>query len=128
MSRPPRPPRDLDARGRALWRWVVTAYELDPPELGGFVELARTMDLCERLADELAGQPLTVEGSKGQDVPHPLLGELRQQRDLASRLVARLGLPDDGDATSNAQYRFAQAGARARWGYSRPKVVGGRGA
>ncbi len=121
----PRPPKDLAERGRAIWRDAVTRFEPTPTELAQIADLARTVDLCERVAAELAAQPLLVKGSRGQDVPNPLIAELRQLRDLASRLAARLGMSDDDDATNRAQFRFAQAGAKARWGYRRPKIVGG---
>ncbi len=122
----PRPPKDLAARGRALWRHAVTTFDPTPADLVLLLELARTVDLCERVAAELASQPLMIAGSRGQLRPNPLLGELRQLRDLQARLAARLGMDDDDGATSSSnRFRFAQAGARARWGYTRPKVVGG---
>jgi hypothetical protein len=40
---------------------------------------------------------LTVKGSRGQPVAHPLLGELRMHRVVLRALVKQLSLPDPVD-------------------------------
>lgn len=113
MSRS-RTPIGLDARGKALWRDVLAAFELSDAERSILVEACRVADLAERLAAELAGAALTVEGSRGQVVVNPVAAELRQQRDLLARLLGRLALPPDDDEGAAAS-RFGRQGAAARW-------------
>jgi hypothetical protein len=110
-------PKDLEARGRRLWRDVLREYELSDPELAVLLEACRTADLLERLAAELAAAELTAAGSRGQVIVHPIAGELRQQRDLLARLLARLALPSEGedDGAAAAAARFGRQGAAARW-------------
>jgi hypothetical protein len=89
------PPQGLQARGKALWRNTFELYELNPAETAVLVEICHTTDEIGTLETALASQrSLTVKGSRGQPVPHPLLGELRQHRETMRRLVRQLNLPD----------------------------------
>jgi hypothetical protein len=117
-----RPPVVLGSRGRRLWRQIVADFDLSDAERAVLVEACRTADLVDRLASRLGDEDLTVEGSRGQVVINPLVAELRQQRELLGRLLARLALPDDADA-EDAAVRLGRRGAHARW-YGRPKAVG----
>lgn len=114
---PPRAPVGLQARGRAFWRHVTVAYELERDELELLVEACRLLDECEALAAVLAEQGYTVTGSTGQTRVHPAVTELRSSRLALGRLLAQLGLPDeDGQAgvRSGLQARGAH-GAASRW-------------
>jgi hypothetical protein len=62
----------------------------------------------------MAGQPLTVKGSMGQEREHPLLSEIRQQRLTLARLLKQLELPDDVAAPASRTAE-GRALARARW-------------
>ena len=107
-------PRTLGPRGKRLWRDILAEYELTDAELAILLEACRTADLVERLDAAIAGSDLTIPGSRGQVIVHPVAQELRQQRDLLSRLIMRLALPaedDDGAAAA----RLGRAGAAARW-------------
>jgi hypothetical protein len=81
-------------------------------------EAGRTADELARIDAALEGAPMTVAGSKGQDVAHPLLNEARQHRLVLTRLVAALSLPDLDTFTMRRQSpasRHAQHAAESRW-------------
>ncbi len=127
-ARPPASrPTALRARGRGarLWRDVTGCYALRVDELAVLEDACRHLDLVDRIEKEIvkARSSLTTAGSQGQSVANPLLGELRQSRDLVGRLLRSLHLPDDperGDLAtgrgSNAASISARHAANARWG------------
>lgn len=116
----PTPPKGLARRSAALWRDLTKTYDLRPDELRILEDACREMDLVDdldaatrKVVDDGA---LTVKGSMGQDVAHPLIQEIRQHRTTVANLLGKLKLPDDVQAESRgAQAREA---ARARWGKS----------
>jgi hypothetical protein len=78
-------------------------------------EACGQLDLVGRMAKELgAAKSLTVTGSKGQPVPHPLIDKLHQARDLEARLLDRLEVVVDEDGGNVARIA-ARRTARARW-------------
>lgn len=110
------PPADLGEPGRQLWEQVVNDFELGPDELGALVEACRTTDELDDLRAALRSAPLTVLGSTGQPVAHPLLAEIRRHRDTLARLLERLNLPaGDEDAGATPAQRRAQRAAQQRW-------------
>ncbi|NYJ06591.1 hypothetical protein [Petropleomorpha daqingensis] len=111
---PPRPPKELAARGRALWRSVLTKYELEEHELALLMQACRTADRLDDIAAALVGQPLTVDNFRGDPVAHPLLNEQRQQSMTLARLLASLRIPTgDAEADGRPQRR---GGARGTYG------------
>jgi hypothetical protein len=59
---------------------------------------------------------MTVPGSTGQLVAHPLLAEVRRHREILAKLLERLNLPaGDEDAGSTPAQRRAQRAAQQRW-------------
>ena len=90
-----KPPSGLLAPGRALWRAVHDAYELEPAEPALLLAACRTVDELDRLTTELATAPLTVVGSTGQPRANPLLAEVRQHRQILAVLLAQLEVPVD---------------------------------
>jgi hypothetical protein len=86
-----KPPAGLGTRGRRLFRALSAAFDFDAGESVILAEACRTADLVDRLAGELTAAPLVVEGSRGQQIVNPVAAELRQQRDLLSRLLGRRG-------------------------------------
>ena len=85
-----KPPGDLQAPGKALYRAVLAEFDLSAAEFRLLTEACRTTDELERLAQAMAGAELTVAGSRGQPRPSPLLDEVHKHRDTLARLLAAL--------------------------------------
>jgi hypothetical protein len=107
-------PKNLQPAGRKLWRETTAQYELRQDELEILRAACGEIDLINRIEEELKDAPLTVRGSQGQIVAHPLIQEVRQHRATVTHLFAKLKLPDEQGASGN-QHRDA---ARARWAVS----------
>ena len=120
----PKAPRGLGTAGRRLWRGTLgdreggSRLELRADELALFTELCRLVDDAEALRAELEGEPLTVAGSQGQPVGHPLRAELHRTLASMDRLARTLAIPDDVDAgRSGSSPSWAGRNlARERWG------------
>ena len=121
-TKPPPPPADLakdgrkDGAGRRLWKQIVTSkrYELRPDELLVLEHACREADLIDELALAQRGAPMTVRGSQGQQVIHPLIAELRQHRATLNTLLKTLNLPDEG-AGAETRSTAARSAAQSRW-------------
>lgn len=105
-------PAELAVSGRRLWSAVTADYELEVHELLLLEQACRAADQLDRLAEEAAGQPVTVTNVKGDRVTHPAIVESRQQGLALSRLLASLRLPS-GDESERPQRR---GGARGSYG------------
>lgn len=114
-----RPPAGLGKAGRALWRDVAHGLQLRSDERAILATAARTADQIAALEATVAVSEPMIPGSKGQEVLHPAIPELRLQRQLLATLLARIDVPESEgiggawDGLSAAQ-RARQA-ARARW-------------
>lgn len=111
-------PISLGAAGRGLWADVTAGLELRPDEAAVLTQACGVADQIATLTAVLADAPIITTGSKDQDVLHPAVPELRQQRALLASLLGRLSIPesderDDWDSLS-ASARGRRA-ARARW-------------
>lgn len=123
-AKPPPPPPDLardgrkDGSGRRLWKQIVMSkrYVLRPDELLILEHACREADLIDELAAAAKAAPKTVRGSKGQQVIHPLIAELRQHRTTLAMLLSKLKLPDDADSPALPRSVSARAAASTRWG------------
>lgn len=107
-TRTPRPPSGLRTSGRALWRSVMTDYELDDHEAALLREACRTADSLDALQVQLDNDGVMSESSQGTRV-HPALVELRQQRITFARLLTALRIPA-GEADAEPM-RSQQRGA-----------------
>lgn len=114
-----KPPNDLADAGKAFWSDVTSRYDLRPDELRVLVQACKTLDMIAKLEAKWVerGEPDLSEGSMGQEVIHPLIGELRAQRAAFERLRAALKLPDVSAEPAPAEDASAKArrAAAARW-------------
>lgn len=114
-------PANLGAKARKMWRGITEVYDLRPDELRLLEEACREVDLIElmetALGDDLATGKVTVKGSMGQEVAHPLMSEIRQHRGALQRLLAALKLPDEAKDEADKATRSAAArtASHARW-------------
>jgi hypothetical protein len=113
MSKP-KAPEFLAKAGAALWSDVVGKYDLRTDELRTLEDACATTDMIAALSAswEELGRPLTTKGSMGQEVIHPLIGEIRTQRAARNALWRQLKLPDDAPGAKGNQQREA---AQSRW-------------
>lgn len=108
----PRPPAGLRKSGRALWRAVLSDYELDQHELSILTQACRVSDLCDQLQGTLDAEGLMSSSSQGSRV-HPAAVELRQQSIALARLMTALRIPT-GEETDNRTQR--RPGVRGVYG------------
>lgn len=109
-------PVGLASRGRRFWRSTITDYDLTAAELELLLEVCRTLDALDRLADSIATLGAMVPGSAGQMVINPAMTEARGQRGILHRLVSAMALPDpEGAAVPTVQSTRARKAAVARW-------------
>lgn len=121
---PPRAPAGLAAAGRRLHRDVTTRYGLRADELRVLEQACRTADQLDRYDAAMKNAPLTVKGSQGQMIVHPIFQESRLARGLLASLLKQLGLPDE-DAQQkpmSGASRKAQHAALTRWKRDREKA------
>ena len=119
----PKAPAGLGAAGRKLWRESLrpradgSQLHLRPDELLLLEQACRLADDLAALRERLEGEPLTVPGSKGQSVAHPLRAEIHRSLASLDRILRTLALPDapgravDGTEKSD----MARQLARQRW-------------
>lgn len=114
-------PDTLGDAGKSVWKSIASKYELRPDELVTLEDACCISDIIEALvrAWDDDGRPMTTKGSMGQQVIHPLIGEIRTQRMARSALWRQLKLPDlDGGAETNQNRDAAnsswQPGVRGR--------------
>lgn len=107
-------PDELRESGRSLWESVTDVYELEEHERGLLLEMCRTVDSLDRLAEILADDGEIIEDRFGAKRAHPALVEARQLRIAYARISAALRLPsgedDDPDALRRPQRRVGTRG------------------
>jgi hypothetical protein len=108
----PTPPDGAGPSGLALWRDVLSKYDLEQHEVALLREAVRTLDNLDSLADVVARDGITT-GAK----VHPALVEARQLRIALARLLGALRLPA-GDEDDQAAGRRPQRRVGARGVYS----------
>jgi hypothetical protein len=123
-SSPPRAPAGLAERGRRLWRDVLGSYLLTPGEREVLLALCHAVDQLGKVNAELVGAPLTVKGSRGQQVPNPLLAEARAYDKTIESLQRALCLPAPGQTAGAWRNPHTKSAVDARW--SRAKTIRAR--
>jgi hypothetical protein len=121
MASEPKPPADLGAEGKKLWREIVRdaagqGLALDARELVWLRTAGKLADRVDALETELAGMSMVVSGYNGQPVANPLLGEIRFHSQLITQILARLkvDVPESAGVTVGASNRYRTA-ALTRW-------------
>lgn len=115
----PKAPETLGAEGKRVWGLVVAKYDLRPDELLTLEDACAASDMIAELSrawgDE--GKPLTTKGSMGQQVIHPLIGEIRTQRAARNALWRQLHLPDEpgGEGEASTEPNQHRAAAQSKW-------------
>lgn len=111
------PEEPLGGPGTRLWATITDAWDLPANERAVLALACRTATEEVRLSDALDGASLLVTGSSGQQVANPLLEQLRKHRELVSKLLASLDLPDPEEEgkTLSPRSQQAQKAAQARW-------------
>lgn len=97
MSKPKYPvPEGIAAPGAAVWLKVSESYTLRPDELATLEDACAATDMVAALSAAWSdlGHPLVTTGSMGQEIIHPLIGEIRTQRAARNALWRQLKLPD----------------------------------
>lgn len=110
-------PEGLNDAGRELWK-SYGELVLRPDERVHLRNACRTADMIAALESRWVEQgcPDVTTGSMGQEVIHPLIGELRMQKDALDRAIARIKLVDDvSDAPQESSSDKARRAAMARW-------------
>jgi hypothetical protein len=117
----PRPPADLAAEGKKLWRAIVAdaagqGLEFDARELAWLRTAGKLADRIAQLEVALNDAPLIVKGHAQQPVAQPLLAEWRMTCQLLAQTLARLRVDvvetATGGTVTNNRHRAA---ALARW-------------
>lgn len=118
-------PAHLTDAGRRLWVAVTDGLEFRPDEYAVLAQACATADAIATLEHELSSGSVMIAGSRGQDVLHPAVAELRQQRALLASLLSRLDIPETdaaGDAWDGlSASQRARRAAHARW--SKPRAA-----
>lgn len=107
-------PEGLKDTGSAMWAGYVKDYEFRPDELRWLETACRATDRLEVMDSELRAMGYIIQGSMGQDMLNPLVGEIRATEAHRDNALKRLGIPDDvGAPVSNFnQHRSA---ANSKW-------------
>ncbi|RTL03903.1 MAG: hypothetical protein EKK62_17355 [Acidimicrobiia bacterium] len=120
----PESPTDLGEKAARFWSDTVATYELSASELLILEDACREVDVVDKLEAEMRTNDLLVEGSMGQPVANPLLGELRQHRALMARLLKQLDLSADDEEPAKSRSTSARSAAQARWQRTPPAARG----
>jgi hypothetical protein len=94
----------------------MAEFGLAPHEAAVLIQVCRIVDRLDAIEAELAGAPLTVEGSTGQPRAHPLLAEWRHQARVLESLSRALSIPLPGEDVGRRRSPTAREAAVQRWG------------
>ncbi|HEX4997996.1 MAG TPA: hypothetical protein VFY29_07215 [Terriglobia bacterium] len=90
-KKPPKPPADLAAAGKALWKSIVEDYGVDDPGgLALLTSVCRTEDAIVRMLATVAADGDTCKTDPSK--PHPLLAAIRGSEGVKRQGLAALHL------------------------------------
>jgi hypothetical protein len=117
---PPRKrPEPPETSGTRLRRKISATFELNAAEEVLLEAASALADTLQRVNDAVASSGLVTTGSKGQEVPAPLLGAQREHSRQLAALLSGLSLPEPGEKVGRSPAsRSARRAAQARWGRS----------
>lgn len=110
-------PDSLATEGQRVWKAVTSKYELRADELVTLEDACAASDMVAALTSvwEDEGRPVTTKGSMGQQVIHPLIGEIRTQRAARNALFRQLKLPDDPAGDGAGETNQHRSAAQSKW-------------
>ena len=114
-----KPPKGLQAPGRALWRAVHHGLPADV-YLDGRDRVVLRM-ACEQVddvaavAEYLEAMGTAGPGSMGQERLNPAITELRQSRLAVAKLLGQLDLSEPEEDSESPVSRRARQAANSRW-------------
>ena len=116
-----KPPATLGREGKKLWRSLTDGIEYRPDELAILESACSMADLIREYEVAVRDEPLTVRGSAGQEVLHPIRAEIRALRMSQAQLLGRLDVPEADDEGVEEPVRMtrqqaAKKAAAVRWG------------
>jgi P27 family predicted phage terminase small subunit len=91
----PAPPVDLQETGRHLWNVVQTQYVIEDVHAEVLQLACLSRDGIASMREQIAREGLTVVGSQGQPVAHPLLAVVGAAEKRVAQLLKQLGLFDE---------------------------------
>jgi hypothetical protein len=117
----PRAPAGLARAGAALWRSILSDFELDKRELAILEQACRQADDIAGLDALIVDEGRMITGSRGQTRLAGAVTEVRQGRLALGKLLAQIALPSaEGETLGrSAQSTRAQKAANARHGRDR---------
>lgn len=114
MAENPRPPKQLGAAGRALWRGVVAFAEFSPGEAANLTRACELEDLIFRCREEIAATSLTSTSATGVVRANPLVAEVGRLLGEQRRQLDAAGVPGLGDERGSTARQRAMASAAVR--------------
>jgi hypothetical protein len=127
----PKPPKGLDAPGRALWRSVIADvpadWEFDSRDLAVLEQAARLADTIVALEASVTDDGVMLTGAAGQRRLNGAVVELRQARLGLGRLLGQIDLPDEQRRPVTEASRRAQRAANVRWAAQASRRLAARG-
>src|SRR5262249_25652203 len=113
-----RAPEGLSGPGRKFWADVVRTYELSPAELLMLHRCCVSVESLAAVDAEIAGQGISVKGSRGQVIPNRLIKLRCEMERVLDVQVRSLQLPLPGEAEGRRRSPAAAAAAYTRWAAS----------
>lgn len=94
-----KPPKDLSRAGKAMWRRIITEYDLGDASLDVLHEALKALDVAETARAVVEAEGVTLADRFGQPKPHPAMGVYKGALELYYKGMSllRLDLEPLGD-------------------------------